>query len=149
MLALFCIPFFLLSKSKQKKDDNLVNNLMDEAKKANVTIADKDSWNDSIIGIDDKEETIIFLDDSRGEKSIRVFNISEVKTVKFFPDINKKNSTPDYKKEPKLAITFFFKEPSRSEINLVFFMAGFGALTKQERELSEKWANKIKKLKAL
>ena len=146
--GLFLLPFLFISKSKKKKNEKFIDDLMDEAKKADVTIADKDLWNDSIIGIDDKAETIIFIDESRSEKDVRVFNMNDVKSVRFFPDISKKNPNPDYKPESKLGITFFFKESSKSEVNLVFYMAGFGSLTKQERELFEKWTDRIRKIKS-
>jgi len=146
ILALFIIPVFLISKSKKKKSEQLKNDLMNEAKKAGITIADTDHWNDSVLGIDDKEETIIYIDESRNEKEIHVFNMNEVKSVKFFPDITNEKSKIDYNKEPKLCITLFFKESAKAEVNLTFFTANFGNLSKHEQNLFEKWVDKIKKL---
>ena len=147
VLSLFIIPVFIIAKTKKKKIESLKNDLLYEAKKAGITIADTDNWNDSILGIDEKNETIIYIDENRDEKEIRVFNINDVKSVRFFPDITKKNSNPDYKKEPKLCISFFFKDPAKSEVNLEFFTAGFGELSKKEQNLFEKWTHKVKKFK--
>ena len=149
ILGLFILPFILISKSKKKKIEQLKNFLTDEAKKIGVTISDIDYWNDSALGIDDKEETFIFINENHDEKEVRVFNINEMKSVRFIPDITKKNSKIDYKKEQKLCISILFKESVKSEVNLVFFTAGFGYVSKQEQELFEKWTNKIKKLKAI
>lgn len=149
VLAMFILPVFLIIKSKKKRIEQMKSDLMDEAKKAGITIVDTDYWNNSILGIDDKEKTIIYIDEDSNEKKIRIFNIDDVKTVKFFPDITKKNLNPDYKKEPKLCISFFFKDSAKYEVNLEFFTAGFGNLTKVEQSLFEKWVNKIEKLKII
>lgn len=147
ILALFAIPVFLIAKSAKKKIEKLKDSLTDEAKKTGVTIADTDYWNDSILGIDDREETVIYIDGSHSEREISTFNMRDVKSVRFFPDITK-NPNPDYKKEPKLGISFFFKETAKSEVNVMFFMAGFGDLSKHEQGLFEKWTGKIKKIRS-
>jgi hypothetical protein len=72
-----------------------------------------------------------------------------LKSVKFFPDITKKGFNPDYKKEPKLGISFYFKDSAKSEVNLEFFTAGFGDLTRQEQNLFEKWTKKIMQIRSV
>ena len=146
ILGLFLFPVILISRSGKKKMKRLSDEIMTEASKNELTISENDSWNESAIGMDVKNDKIIFIDESHSEKVVRLINLKDVKSFSTSPDLTKGNSrNTDYEKEPRLSLNFIFKDPSKSETNITFYIAGFGKLTKTEQHLFEKWSGIIGK----
>lgn len=146
LLALFIVPVIFLSKSGKKKKTRLSKDIQSEASRNNLSLTKFDSWNESAIGIDDKNGKVIYIDESHADKDVRIFNLKDVKSFKTFPDLtNKSRQNTDYKKEPKISMGITFRDPSKSDLEITFYVPGFGKLKEEEKLLFEKWSEIIKK----
>jgi hypothetical protein len=65
-------------------------------------------------------------------------------TLRLLKPIPKLNEIPkeefNYKKTERLGLRFDFKDPSRRDIDIVFYMSGFGQITYKEIKLFKKWS---------
>ena len=141
VLGLFLLPALIITKANKKKAQRLQNIIMEEAVKNELTITESDNWNEAAIGIDMKNDKIIFIDESQRENDVRIINLKDVRSVRTSPAIqNIRNQKKEHEKESQLSLSLLFKEPSRPEIDITFYVAGFGKLTKIERGRFEKWS---------
>ncbi len=146
LLCLFLLPVILISRSGKRKKSRLINDLMAEASKSGLFITESDSWDDSALGLDSKNKKIVYIDENGSEKKVNIFSLSEVKSFKTTPDIsNNKGQKPNLDNSNNLSLIFSFKDPAKSEINISFYIVGFGKMTKAEKELFEKWSGLISK----
>ena len=146
ILALFLLPWVIISRSSKGTVKRLVKNLNSEASINELIISDCDSWGESTIGIDEKKNKIIYVDESHGDKDVKIFSLKDVEVFKTIPDLtNKKYQHNEYKKTNKVGLSFIFRERSRSDINITFYVAGFGGLSKKEEHIFEKWSEIIRK----
>jgi hypothetical protein len=147
LLCLFLLPVILIARSGKSKKGRLINDLMSEASKNGLFISESDSWNDSALGLDAKNKKIIYIDENGSEKKVSIFSLSDLKSFKTIPDIkNNKGQKLDLEREKNLSLILNFRDPSKSEVNISFFIAGFGKMTKTEKDLFEKWSGLILKL---
>lgn len=145
ILLLFVVPVILISRSAKNKKSRLLNDLMSEASKNGLFIAESDSWDDSVIGLDTKNKKIVYIDENDSEKKVNIFSFSDLKSFKTVPNLTSKGQKLNFENVNNLSLIFGFKDPSKSELNLNFYMAGFGKMTKAEKELFEKWSALISK----
>lgn len=144
LLGLFLLPALIISKSVKSKGTRLLKYLMSEATKNELIISDSDGWNELAIGIDEKNDKIIYIDGSSYEKVISIFSLKDVRSFRTIPDLtNKKGQNINYNKENKLGLSFIFKDSLKAEINIPFYIVGFGKLTDNEKHLFEKWSEVI------
>ena len=143
LLALFIIPIVLISRSSRKKRNRLNDEILEIAQKHDLKISDSNTWNESALAIDEEKNKIIFIDETHGEKEVKIFGTKELRSFRTIPDIHKDKSI-DLRKEARLGLSFLFKESSKPEINITFYIAGFGELSKHEKQLFEKWSEKIR-----
>ena len=147
ILMLFIAPVILFMRNSKRKTGKLIDRIHAEALKSGLTIDESDSWNETAIGIDDKNGKVICVDISHGEEDIRIISLKDLKSVRCTPDVSlTNNKKTDYRKESRLSITFSFREASRSDYTITFFIAGFGSLSKKQEELFEKWGRRLRKI---
>ena len=146
LLGLFILPVIFISKSGRGKEKRLLKEVLAEASKNELIITESDSWNESALGIDEKNDKIIYIDESGTEKINTIFSLKDVKSFKTIPDFKtKKRQNSNYKNEKKLSLSFIFMDPAKSDINITFYIAGFGKMTDAEQLLFEKWSAVILK----
>ena len=111
-----------------------------------LTLSESDSWNESAIGIDDTKKAIIYIDESGNEKISTSFGLKDLKSFKTVPDLTAtKNKDSGYSRENRLGLNFTFTNPASPDLNVNFYMAGFGRMTDNEKFLFRKWAEIIRK----
>jgi len=140
MLSLFIIPVILLSRAGKAKSKKFEKEFFSEVSRMELTISDKDFWNEYAIGIDKSKNMILFMDWSEPEPKVRIISLKEVKVLEptpGFKEINKKGFT--YKKGQRLAIKFCNKDSSRMDITVLFYIPGFGEQSEKDVKLFEKW----------
>jgi hypothetical protein len=135
-----------MSRSGKGKSKRIMKELHALASAGNLTLSETDSWNESAIGFDSNSRKIVYIDESGNEKIATSFSLEEVKSFKTVPDLTgRKNKGTGYAKENRLGFTFSFASPSRPDLNMNFYVAGFGRMTDNEKFLFEKWAEIIRK----
>ncbi|MBP7731720.1 MAG: hypothetical protein KA114_08810 [Bacteroidales bacterium] len=141
ILAFFIVPVLLLSRSGKNKRNKLLKDLEAEASNNGIILTESDVWNESALGFDSSSGTVIFVDESKSEKEISIFNLADVKSFRTIPPVNSKESDiADLKKENRLALEFSFKKPGKSNIVINFYISGFGKMTEHEQKLFRKWS---------
>jgi len=144
-LALFILPVILISKSGKGKTNKFEKEIFSEASKNELNISDKLIWKEFAIGIDASRKKIIYLDWSGPEKINLIIDLKDVKVFEPIPgsgEQNKKNF--NYKKVDRLGFRFHFIKPGRSDLNIIFYIAGIGTLSEEEVKLYKKWLDIIR-----
>lgn len=146
ILSLFILPVFIMSRSGKGKSKRIMKELHTLASDNDLTLSESDFWNESAIGIDEKNKKIIYIDESGNEKIATSFSLKDLKSFKSVPDLTaRKNKATGYSRENRLGLIFTFTNPASPELNVNFYMAGFGRMTDNEKFLFEKWADIIRK----
>ncbi len=144
MLSIFIIPVILLSRAGKAKGKKYEKEFFSEVSRMKLNISEKDFWNESAIGIDKAKNLIIYMDWSEPETRVRVIEMKDVKAIEptpGFKEMNKKGF--NYSKGQRLAIKLCYKDSSRMDINLLFFVPGFGEQSDKDVKLFEKWLKLI------
>lgn len=139
------IVFLRIKKLKKKKQ--VLSVLQAFAKENNSEISTYDTWDKTLIGIDDKEESKLFFIRSIPENEIRqVIVLSDVldcKIAKTSRNMNFKGETAHVIDKIELVLSFSNKKPN---IFLEFYNTDYDHLTLAgELQLADKWLELIKK----
>ncbi|HUX95074.1 MAG TPA: hypothetical protein VMV47_05015 [Bacteroidales bacterium] len=146
LLALFILPVILISRAGKSKVKEFEKEFFSESSKNLLTISDKEFWDDKAIGIDTINNKILYLDWNDYDRVEHILELKELKVFESepgFEERNKKNFS--YKKVNKLGLKFKFKDPSRSDISIMFFANGMGHITDEKVKMFEKWSGIIRK----
>ena len=144
MLSLFIIPVILLSRAGKAKGKKFEKEFFSEVSRMELNISEKDFWNEYAIGIDKSKNHILYMDWSESETKVKLIDLKEVKVIESSPgfkEMNKKGFV--YKKGQRLAIKLCHKDNSRMDINILFFVPGFGEQSDKDVKLFEKWLKLI------
>jgi hypothetical protein len=140
ILALFILPIILISMAGKGKGKKFEKEFFSEVSRNELKISEKDFCNEFAIGIDTSTNKVIYFDWSGPDRFKIIFDLADVKifeSIPGFKELNKKNFT--YKNVNRLGLRFQFKEPDKPEVNITFYLAGFGKLSDQEAKLFKKW----------
>lgn len=144
MLSLFIIPVILLTRAGKAKGKKFEKEFFSEVSRMELNISEKDFWNEYAIGIDKSKKRILYMDWSVPETRVLIIDIKDVKTIEptpGFKEMNKKGF--NYSKGQRLAIKLCHKDNSRMDINILFFVPGFGEQSDNDVKLFEKWLKLI------
>ena len=145
ILALFILPVIFIARSGKGKGKKFHKDFFTEASLNKLKISEKDFWNEYALGIDTTQNKIIYLDWSGPERVNIIIDLKEVKVFEPLPgymEQNKKNFS--YKKVERLGLRFHLIDPDKPDVNINFFIAGFGQITDDEIKLFKKWLAIIK-----
>ncbi|MDP4221988.1 MAG: hypothetical protein Q8868_01635 [Bacteroidota bacterium] len=146
LLFLFILPVVVMARSGKAKKKRMLNDLMSEALKNSASITESDSWDDSALGLDTQNKKIVYIIEKGSDKKASIFSLSELKSFRTTPDMKNNNGQkPNLENANNMSLIFSFKDPAKSEINISFYIAGFGRMTKTEKDLFEKWSGLILK----
>jgi len=145
ILTLFILPVILISRSGKSKGKKFEKDFFSEVSINELKISEKDFWDEFAIGIDTSRNKIIYLDWSGPDRINIIFDLNDVKAFETIPgyrELNKKNF--NYKNVNRLGLRFHFKESVKPDVNITFYIAGFGQITDDEIKLFKKWLDIIR-----
>lgn len=141
LLALFIVPVIIISRTGRNKGKALLKELHSQAQTNGLEIGENDFWNDSVLGFDTGKGKVIYLSAADGRIKQLIFGLDEVRTITTIPDLSGRKRQDDiYKNGKKLGLVFSFTDKSRPDLEINFYVPGFGKMTESERQLFEKWA---------
>lgn len=147
ILAIFVLPVILIARSGKGKSKRFEKEFFSETSRNALKISEKDFWNSYALGIDISQNKIMHVNWDGAERIVTIFSLNDIKNVESYPVqsvINKKDF--DFKKAEGLSLRISFKDPSRKDINIAFFIPGFGQISDKEIKLFEKWSKIIRKV---
>jgi len=141
------IVFFQIrNRNREKK---VFSALQTFAKEINSTISSYDSWDKTLVGIDNGENNKLFFLRTISNKEYReVINLSEVMSCRVVID----ERTVEYKREKvnvidKIDLVFSFVNTHKQDVKLEFYNADYDQLTLSgELQLAQKWAGIVKSI---
>lgn len=140
LLALFSLPFIIISRSSKKNKKQFFDKLSKLAEKHNSVIKESDHCNDFAIGIDKDETTLFYLKiGDEGEKS-QVLNLGDYKSTRIV-NLNKTLGDNGAKTTvtSKLALAFVPVNKNKPEIQLDFYNSEDKNQVTSELKLLSKW----------
>lgn len=145
ILALFVVPVIIISRAGKGKGKKFEKDFFSEVSRNDMKITDKDFWNEYAIGIDTSTNKIIYLDWSGHDRTSTIFDLKDVKVFETTPgQAERSRKNFNYKNIGRLALRFQFRESARPDVNITFYIAGFGQITDNEIALFNKWASLIR-----
>jgi hypothetical protein len=142
IIVLFVITLYILnSRSKKKKEAQFLQPLNRLAEKDNCKISQYDIWNDSVIGIDETQNTVFVIRKKKEKETSIVVNLSEI----FRCRVIEVSRTSGPKEGNAIAfdridLAFINKDKSKADVVVEFFDANTDRLTLTgELQLAEKW----------
>ncbi len=142
IIVLFGITLYILnSRSKKKKEAQFLQPLSRLAEKDNCKISQYDIWNDSVIGIDETQNTVFAIRKKKEKETSIVVNLAEI----FRCRVIEVSRTSGPKEGNAIAfdridLAFINKDKSKADVVVEFFDANTDRLTLTgELQLAEKW----------
>ena len=142
IIVLFGITLYILnSRSKKKKEAQFLQPLSRLAEKDNCKISQYDIWNDSVIGIDETQNTVFAIRKKKEKETSIVVNLAEI----FRCRVIEVSRTSGPKEGNAIAfdridLAFINKDKSKADVVVEFFNANTDRLTLTgELQLAEKW----------
>ncbi|MDD2305357.1 MAG: hypothetical protein PHP53_11720 [Prolixibacteraceae bacterium] len=142
IIVLFGITLYILnSRSKKKKEAQFLQPLSRLAEKDNCKISQYDIWNDSVIGIDETQNTVFAIRKKKEKENSIVVNLAEI----FRCRVIEVSRTSGPKEGNAIAfdridLAFINKDKSKADVVVEFFDANTDRLTLTgELQLAEKW----------
>ena len=142
IIVLFGITLYILnSRSKKKKEAQFLQPLSRLAEKDNCKISQYDIWNDSVIGIDETQNTVFAIRKKKEKETSIVVNLAEI----FRCRVIEVSRTSGPKEGNVIAfdridLAFINKDKSKADVVVEFFDANTDRLTLTgELQLAEKW----------
>jgi hypothetical protein len=140
LLALFALPFILISMASKKNKKQLIDKLSKLAEKHNSVIKESDHCNNFAIGIDTTEKALFYIKTgNEGEKS-QVIKLIDYKTTRI---VNLSKTLGDNGAKTivtsKLALAFVPVNKDKPEIQLDFYNSEDKNQITSELELLSKW----------
>lgn len=142
IIVLFGIILYILnSRSKKKKEAQFLQPLSRLAEKDNCKISQYDIWNDSVIGIDETQNTVFAIRKKKEKETSIVVNLAEI----FRCRVIEVSRTSGPKEGNAIAfdridLAFINKDKSKADVVVEFFDANTDRLTLTgELQLAEKW----------
>ena len=142
IIVLFGITLYILnSRSKKKKEAQFLQPLSRLAEKDNCKISQYDIWNDSVIGIDETQNTVFAIRKKKEKETSIVVNLAEI----FRCRVIEVSRTSGPKEGNAIAfdridLAFINKDKSKADVVVEFFDANTDRLTLTgELQLAQKW----------
>jgi len=146
LMALFLLPVILISRAGRSKRVNFEKVFFSEVSRNKLNISEKDFFNEFAIGIDTSRNKIIYLDWRGWDMVNLIFDLKDVKVFESVPSYGEqKKKNFNYKNVDRLGLRFHFKEFAKPDVNITFYIAGFGRITDDEVKLFTKWLGIIRK----
>jgi hypothetical protein len=140
-LLIFIIIFWIISRSNQKKEKELLQSLRLLAQEHNHTISQYDTWSNTAIGIDHTANTIIMVRKINEQPTSYRVNLAEMQKCRMLvasrPQSNEAGSD---KVIEKLELAFTSNKKQLPETTVEFYNAAYdNAVLSGELQLLEKW----------
>lgn len=137
------VPFILIKRKSGQKGKQLRQELFALAEADNLKIVQFDAWNNSVIGLDDKNEQLIFISNIKSEKTVRQIPLRKILKTRVI-NTNRTAGQNNTRIIDKLELAFMPKVSSEPEILLEFYNSDHDLLVLSgELQLVEKWAKII------
>lgn len=134
------LPFVLLSRSKKKKEKQLLHLLTNIAERFNCKITRHEFYGELAIGLDESANFLFFLKDVKDMEAARHINLAEIqhcKIVNTGRTINNKEGS--YQAIDRLDLSFVPFDKNKPNILLEFYNAEISLQLGGELRLIEKW----------
>lgn len=136
-LACFFVPIFYLEVYKKRTTKKFEKKFNDLALKSNMALSKHNTWHNSYaIGLDYKKGRILYLNSKNGQDVIHQIDLSEVVKCRIFRE-------NDFNLTTNTGIVFAYRNASKPELKLEFYLSENGYTLGDEIILAEKWAGLI------
>jgi len=142
IIVLFGITLYILnSRSKKKKEAQFLQPLSRLAEKDNCKISQYDIWNDSVIGIDETQNTVFAIRKKKEKETSIIVNLAEIFRCRVI-EVSRTSGPKDGNAIAfdRIDLAFINKDKSKADVVVEFFDANTDRLTLTgELQLAEKW----------
>ncbi|MGE0021812.1 MAG: hypothetical protein AB7S72_19235 [Draconibacterium sp.] len=140
LLALFVLPFVLVSRSNSKKKNHLLSRLKELALQNNSSIAKYDSCNNLMIGSDEKTTTIFFISETDENEIVKTVQLGAMQKCMVVNTLKSQNgNTKGGSGQGKLALSLLPVKKDSREILLEFYNENDRVQLSDELILINKW----------
>lgn len=147
ILAIFSFPFVYDYFNKKKKENKLLNSLVDLAKTQNCIIKRHEYCGNFVLGLDINNNYIFFYKQNGEHIISQSVNLSEFKKCYVNNEsITNKSKEGSFTTTKKVEICFTPKQSNQSEIRFQLYHADFNSQLSGEIQFSKKWSEFINDL---
>jgi len=145
-LAAFILPVVYIHRVQKNKGKNFLKHYMTLAEKNQVKIVENDMWDSSnCIGIDTVSKKILVLKkNDEGEESILI-DLKEVDKCFASPTYRSFKGNKNNKILERLDLVFTYKNSSKPENQINFFINSGNSTLSDQQVLAEKWCGIVNK----
>ena len=146
IIILICIiPFVIMRIKRRKREKQLLKEFFTAAERNNCKISQHESWNNSLIGIDETANVIFFTKKLKENDISLQINIDEIQKCRVInSNRTVSNANGNFKVVDKLELAFSFHDKIKGEIIIEFYNADYDSLIfSDELQLVEKWCKII------
>jgi hypothetical protein len=140
LLALFALPFILISRASKKNKKQLIDKLSKLAEKNSSVIKESDHCNNFAIGLDTAEKTLFYIKCGNEEERSQVIKLGDYKTARI---VNLSKTLGDNGAKTtvtsKLALAFVPVNKEKPDVQLEFYNSEDKNQITSELELLNKW----------
>ncbi len=145
MMLICAIPFILIHRSRKKKEKKLLSLISQIAEKSNSTISTFETWQNSIIGLDDQKNLLFYGRMNNNEVNIqRQVDLNQIKSCVI--NTNYRIVKPHEVNQriiDKIELSLASKEAKKSIHKITFFDSDDDLQLSGEVQLSQKWERLI------
>ncbi len=142
IFVLFCMVLFvLINRNKRKKEKQFLQPLNRLAAKENCKISQYDSWNNSVIGIDETANFIFTINKIIDNETSQSINLAEMQRCRL-AESSRTESTKEgsIKVFDRISLVFSNVDKAKPDVIVEFYNSNTDRLTLTgELQLAEKW----------
>lgn len=145
MMLICAIPFILIYRSRKKKEKKLLSLISQVAEKSNSTISTFETWQNSIIGLDDQKNLLFYGRMNNNEVNIqREIDLNKIKNCVLNTNYRIVSSNETNQKFiDKIELCLGLDDSKKSTYKLTFFDSDDNFQLSGEVQLSQKWERLI------
>lgn len=145
LIALVFLPYFLFILIGRREEKKLKNKFIEEALKCQLHIAESDSWNKTVIGLDKEKLKILLVQKRKTEIAVELIDLKNVRNSEVVQELQTvKIDTSNQKILERIDLQLNLYNNSSQFINFYNCAESYS----QENEVvhAEKWSSKINAL---
>ena len=140
LLALFALPFVLVSRSNKKKKNQLLSRIDALAQQVNSKVAKYDSCNNLIIGSNENTSIIFFIRETGEDEIVKTVQLDSIQKCEFVNTLKSQNGNEKGSSgQGRLALVFQPVAKAKGDITLEFFHESSRNQLGDELVLLNKW----------